>query len=165
MKEITRVLKNRIMIGAAALTAAAVPFAGMALTAGPAGAAKAKGITCTGGTGSGKVAKLSATIKFTGCSGNTGGTGSTTGTEGATSGSVKWGNAKTTGFTESTGTGTNCPSTSADDELITGNVTSDTTKSTTIGAAVSGEFCVTLNGTGTKFKLKLAPGTKFTIGA
>jgi hypothetical protein len=165
MKEITRVLKNRIMIGAAALTAAAVPFAGMAMTAGPAGAAKAKGITCTGGTGSGKVAKLSATINFTGCTGNTGGKGTTTGSEGATSGTIKWGNAKTTSLSETTGTGTNCPSTDADDELITGNVTADNTKSTTVGAAVSGEFCVTLNSAGTKFKLKLAPGTKFTIAA
>ena len=156
-------LKNRIMIGAAALTAAAVPFAGMALSAGPAGAKAPKGINCTGGTGSGSVAELSATIKLTGCSGNTGGTGSTTGTEGASSGTIKWGNAKTTTFSENPpGSGSACPTTTLD-ELITGSVTADTTKSTSSGAAVSGEFCVTLNSANTKFKLKMAPGTKFTI--
>ena len=159
-------LKNRIMLGATALTAVAVPFAGMALTAGPAGAAKApKGIKCTGGTGSGKVAKLSATINLTGCTPTTktGGTGTTKGTEGAPTGTVNWKNGKSTTFTENMGTGTNCPSTDADDELITGNVTADTTKSTTVGAAVSAEFCVTLNSAGTKFKLTMAPGTKFVI--
>src|ERR1700727_1476532 len=120
MKEITRVLKNRIMLGATALTAAAVPFAGMALTAGPAGAAKApKGITCSGGTGSGKVAKLSATINLTGCTptAKTGGTGQTKGTEGAPTGTINWKNGKTTSFTENTGTGTACPPSAADDEL------------------------------------------------
>ena len=156
-------LKNRIMLGATALTAAAVPFAGMALTAAPAGAKAPKGITCTTGTGSGKVAKLSATIKLSGCSGTTGKSGTTTGKEGATSGKITWANKKTTSFTEATGNGTNCPSTSADDELITGTVTADTTKSTAPGAAVSGEFCVTVKGS--KFTLKLAPGTKFTIAA
>ena len=161
-------LKNRIMLGATALTAAAVPFAGMALTAGPAGAAKApKGITCSGGTGSGKVAKLSATINFTGCtpSTKTGGTGTTKGAEGASSATVTWKNGKTTTFTETMGSGTACPTTDAADELITGNVTADTTKSTTVGAAVSAEFCVTLNSAGTNFKLAMAPGTKFKIAA
>jgi hypothetical protein len=163
MKEITRVLKNRIMIGAAALTAAAVPFAGMALSAGPAGAKTPKGITCSTGTGSGKVSTLSAKISLSGCTGNTGTKGTTSGSEGATSGTIKWANGKSTSLTETQGTGTNCPSTDADDELITGTVTADNTKSTAVGAAVSGEFCVTLNSAGTKFKLKLAPGTKFTI--
>jgi hypothetical protein len=165
MKEITRVLKNRIMIGAATLTAAAVPFAGMALSATPAGAKAPKGITCTAGTGSGKVAKLSATIKLTGCSGTTGKSGTTTGKEGAATGTIKWANGKATTFTENQGTGTACPTTAADDELITGNVTADNTKSTAVGAAVSGEFCVTINKAGTKFTLKMAPGTKFTIAA
>src|SRR5580692_7061742 len=100
MKEITRVLKNRIMIGAAALTAAAVPFAGMALSATPAGAKAPKGITCTTGTGSGKILKESATINLSGCSGTTGGKGTTTGKEGATSGTLKWGNGKTTTISE-----------------------------------------------------------------
>src|SRR5580698_7901317 len=107
MKEITRVLKNRIMIGAAALTAAAVPFAGMALSATPAGAKAPKGITCSTGTGSGKVAKLSATIKLGGCTGNTGKTGTTAGKEGATSGTIKWANGKSTSLNETQGTGTN----------------------------------------------------------
>ena len=154
-------LKNRIMIGAAALTAAAVPFAGMALNATPAGAKAPKGITCSKGTGSGKVAKLSATIDLSSCTGTTGGKGTTTGKEGATTGTIKWGNGKSTSLTETQGTGTNCPSTAADDELITGTVTADTTKSTTVGAAVSAEFCVNVKGS--KFTLALAPGTKFVI--
>ena len=61
-------LKNRIMIGAAALTAAAVPFAGMALSAGPAGAAKTKTISCTKMSGN-----EDAKVKLSGCNGNTGG--------------------------------------------------------------------------------------------
>ena len=42
-------------------------------------------------------------------------------------------------------------------------LSSDNTKSTTVGAAVSAEFCVTTNSKATKFKLTLAPGTKFVI--
>jgi hypothetical protein len=163
MKETTRVLKNRFMIGAVAVTAAAVPFAGMALTAGPAGAAKTpKGITCSTGTGKGTVKSASATIALGTCTGNTGTKGTTTGAQGATTGTINWANGKKTSFTESTGSGVACPAGTLD-ELITGAVTTDNTKSTGAGAAVSGEFCVTLNSAGTKFKLKLAPGTQFTI--
>ena len=87
----------------------------------------------------------------------------TTGTEGDTSGTIKWANGKSTTFSESTTAGTKCPTTDAFDELITGAVTADTTKSTAIGAAVSGEFCVTENMTTGKIKLALQKGTSFTI--
>src|ERR1700679_2124142 len=108
MKEKTRVLKNRIMIGAAALTAAAIPFAGMAMTAGPAGAAKTKTITCTKASGN-----TSSKIKFSGCNGNTGGASKKfTATQLESGGVIKWANGKTTTSAAPTlGSGTNCPTT------------------------------------------------------
>jgi hypothetical protein len=159
MKEITKVLKNRIMVGAVAVSAALVPLAGMtALTAGPAGAAKPKGITCTKATGKVNETTFSAKINLADCSGTTGGAGKTTGTEGATSGTVKWANAKSTTFSTVEGTGTLCPSGDIADETINGNVTADSTGSTGIGAAVSAEICVS-----SALKVSLAPGTNFVI--
>jgi hypothetical protein len=153
------VLKNRIMLGAVAVSAALVPFAGMAaLTAGPAGAAKPKGITCTSASGKVNTTTLSAKITLKGCSGNTGASGKTSGSEGQTSGTIKWANGKATSLSETTNSGTKCPSSDVADEVITGNVTTDTTGSTTVGAAVSGEICVN-----SSFKVSLAPGTDFVI--
>ena len=61
-------LKNRIMVGAVAVSAALVPIAGVsALSAGPASAAKTKTITCTKGSGN-----INTKIQLTGCNGNTG---------------------------------------------------------------------------------------------
>jgi hypothetical protein len=164
MKEYIHVRKNRIMLGLIAASAAVVPLAGMAATAGPAGAAKAKGIVCT--KTSGKVSGTgTATINLSGCSGNTGGKGTTTGTATSTSGTIKWGNGKSTTISETTSTGTKCtnPATVAD-EVVNGNVTKDNTKSTKVGAAASGEFCVTQNSKG-KLKISGAPGVNFTIAA
>ncbi len=153
-------LKNRIMIGAIAGSAALVPLAGMtALTAGPAGAAKPKGISCsalTGKVNSAGTAKLN--LKT--CTGNTGGSGKSSGSAISTSGTVKWANGKSTSLTESYSAGTGCPSGDLA-EQITGAVTADTTKSTAVGAAVSGTVCYN-SSTG---KLSLAPGTKFTFAA
>jgi hypothetical protein len=161
MKEI-RVLKNRIMIGAAAAAAAIVPVAGVsALAATPAGAATPKGITCSKISGTAQTTGT-AKLKFTTCTGNTGASGKSKGAEGDTSAKITWANAKSTSFTENLGTGTNCPSTAVADELLTGTVTADTTKSTAIGAAVSGEICATVTSTGA-IKLSNAPGTKFII--
>ncbi len=157
-------LKNRIMIGAAVGAAVIVPMAGVsALASSPAGAAKPKGITCTKGTGKVNASTSSAKISLSACTGNTGTKGTTTGTLGDTSGTINWANGKSTTFSEVTGPGTKCPTTDLADELITGNVTADNTKSTEVGAAVKGEFCVTENMTTMKIKLALAKGTTFTI--
>ncbi len=153
--------KNRIMLGVIAGSAALVPLAGMAVTAGPAGAAKPKGITCT--AASGKVNSMgTAKINLSDCSGNTGTKGTTSGSATSTSATVKWANGKSTSFSESATAGTKCtnPAT-VDDELITGSVTADTTGSTKNGAAVSGEVCVISKGS--KLKIVNAPGVDFII--
>ena len=156
-------LKNRMMLGAAvAATAVVVPLAGMtALAASPAGAAAApKGIKCSAASGSVNTTTFSAKIKLTKCTGNTGASGKTKGVQGATSGTVKWANAKKTVFSEVVNPGTLCPAGGLADEVITGNVTSDTTGSTSVTAAVSGEICVS-----NSLTISLAPGTKFTFAA
>jgi hypothetical protein len=155
------------MIGAVAASAALVPIAGIsALTAGPAGAAKPKGITCTKITGKVNGTTASAKINFATCTGTTGTKGTSTAAQTDPTTTIKWANGKTTTFTnvESTG-GTKCkPSaTLLADELLNGAVTADTTKSTTVGASVTGEFCVTSNAAGTKIKLTGAPGVPFKI--
>ena len=136
-------LKNRIMIGAAALTAAAVPFAGLALTAGPAGAAKTKTITCTKMTGN--TAKK---LTLSGCNGNTGTKSKPfSATLLAGGGTITWVNNKTTTFAAPTlGAGTNCPAGDTD-VTATGAVTGDTTLSAKpIPGVYSGEVCI--NGSG-----------------
>ncbi len=158
-------LKNRIMIGGAVAAAAIVPIAGVsALAASPAGAAKApKGIICTKVSGTANATTMKAKLNFSGCTPtkNTGGTGKSAGSASSTSGKITWKNAKTTSFSEATSTGTNCAAGNLADELITGNVTADTTKATTVGAAVSGEICATLKGS--KVVLTNAPGVNFVI--
>ena len=90
----------------------------------------------------------------------TGGSGKSTGTAASGVGTINWVNGKKTSFNQTTSTGTNCPSGSAADEVLTGTVTSDNTKATTVGAAVSGEVCASVTSTG-KVKLKNAPGVHF----
>jgi hypothetical protein len=161
--EILHVFKNRIMLGVIAGSAALVPVVGVsALTASPAGAVKT-GITCSKATGSVN-ASGTAKINLKTCTGNTGGSGKTSGTATSTSGTITWANAKKTTLSETTTAGTKCTpgATLVADEVISGNVTADNTKSTTVGAAASGEFCANSTATG-KIKLSLAPGTKLVI--
>ena len=136
-------LKNRMMIGAAALTAAVVPFAGMALSAGPASAAKTKSITCTKISGS-----SAGDVQLKGCTGNTGGSSKKfPGTTLEAGGTITWTNGKTTTFGPANlGSGTKCPTTDTD-VTATGVVTADTTKSLKpIPGVYSGEVCVTATG-------------------
>ena len=158
-------LKNRIMVGAAVAAAAIVPIAGVsALAASPAGAAVKPGIDCASVTGSANATTMVAKLSFKSCtpSTKTGGSGKSTGSATSTSGTITWTNGKKTSFSEATSTGTLCASGNVADEVITGNVTSDNTKATTVGAAVSGEICATVTATG-KIKLKNAPGVHFHI--
>lgn len=135
---------NRIAAGAVAASVVILPAAGFAAaTAGPAGAAKTKTITCTKIKG-----KASGNVQLLDCNGNTGGSskkfaGSTL--EGG--GTITWTNGKTTTFgAASLGTGTNCP-VGDSDITATGTVTADTTKSAKpIPGVYSGEVCV--NGAG-----------------
>jgi hypothetical protein len=167
MKEILHVFKNRIMLGVIAGSAALVPLAGMtALATGPAGAATPKGITCSAASGKVNTTTGVAKINLKTCTGNTGGSGKTTGSATSTSGTITWANAKKTTASETTTTGTACKAsaTLVADEVISGAVTADNTKSTAVGAPVSGEFCANSTATGA-IKITLAPGTKFTIAA
>jgi hypothetical protein len=160
------VIKNRIMLGAVLGSVALVPVAGMsALTAGPAGAAKPKGITCSKVTGKVDQTTLSAKINLKTCTGTTGASGKTSASESDPTATITWANGKSTTFSDTQGTGTACKASATllADETITGAVTKDTTKSTTVGAAVSGEFCVTENTTTGKIKLAGAPGVPFKI--
>jgi hypothetical protein len=164
MKEITRVLKNKILIGIIAGSAALIPLAGIAATSSPAGA-KATGITCT--TTTGKVNSTSGVAKITesGCSGNTGGSGTTKGSATSTSSTVKWHNGTNTVLDETaTPDGTKCTNPNTiEDEVITGTVSSDTTGSTKPGAAITGEICALENTTTGKVTIVGAPGVDFKI--
>jgi hypothetical protein len=164
MKEITRVIKNRILIGALAASAALVPIAGVSALSGvEAGATTPTGITCTSGSGPVDASTFTATINFSGCTGKTGGSGTTTDSQGQTSGTVTWAKTpKTTTFTLKSTTGTKCDSSALADEVLKGKVTADKTKSTAVGAKVKGEFCVDSDSSG-NITISLAPGTKFTI--
>jgi hypothetical protein len=152
--------KNRIMLGAIVGSAALVPLAGMtALASSPAGAAKPKGITCS--TLSGKVNSSGvAKINLSGCTGNTGGSGKSKGSATASSGTIKWKNGKSTTSSEAYTSGSGCPGSDVT-EVISGNVTADSTGSTAVGAALSGTVCYN---TATS-KLSLKPGTKFKFAA
>ena len=153
-------LKNRIMLGALAGSAALVPVAGMtALSSGPAGAAKAKGITCS--TLSGKVSSTgTAKINLSGCNGKTGGSGKSKGSATASSGTIKWKNGKSTTSSESYSGGSGCPGSDIT-EVVSGNVTADNTGSTSVGAALSATICYN----SATSKLSLLPGTKFKFAA
>jgi hypothetical protein len=163
MKEITRVLKNRIMMGAVVASAALVPIAGVtALASSPAGAAKPKGITCTGGKGPVNTTTFSATINFTGCTGNTGAKGTSTAAQGDPTQTINWGNGKATVLNSGMTTGTKCPAKNLlADEIIQDTVATDNTGSTVPGAAATGEFCVTSKGS--KVTIALLKGTDFKI--
>lgn len=155
------------MLGIIAGSAALIPLAGMsALSAGPAGAATPKGITCSAATGKVNTTTGVAKINLKTCTGNTGGSGKTSGSATSTSGTITWANAKKTTISESTSAGSNCKAsaTLVADELITGSVTADNTKSTVVGAAASGEFCANSTATGA-IKITMAPGTKLKIAA
>ena len=138
------VLKNRLMIGAVAASAALVPIAGVtALTAGPAGAAKTKTISCTKITGS-----ATGMVQLKSCNGNTGGSSQKfAGTTIEAGGTITWANGKTTTFGASTlGSGTACKAGDTD-ITATGAVTADTTKSAKpIPGVYSAEVCVNAAG-------------------
>jgi hypothetical protein len=149
MKENTRVLKNRIMMGAVAATAIAVPIAGLAAS-GPASAAKTKTISCTKISGS-----STGNVQLKSCTGNTGGSSKKfPGTTLEAGGTITWTNGKTTTFSAATlGSGTKCKAGDTD-VTATGTVTGDTTKSAKpIPGVYSGEVCVNAAG-----KISAAPG-------
>ena len=162
-------IKNRLMMGALAASAALVPIAGVsALTATAAGAAPT-GIKCSGGSGPVNASTFTATINFTGCSGNTGTTGTTTDSQGQTTMKITWGNTKTTTLKlKSPTTGTLCTapagSTLLADEILKGTVTADKTKSTAVGAKAKGEFCVDSDSS-SNITINLLPGSDFKIAA
>jgi hypothetical protein len=138
-----------------AVAALALPIGGaIALSAGPAGAAKTKTITCTKASGN-----INTKFKLSGCNGNTG-----TKSKGITAatfaggGTIKWVNGKTTTFAAPTlGTGSLCAAGDMD-TTFNGVVTADTTLSAKpIPGVYAGEVCITAAGA-----ISLAPGTKVT---
>jgi hypothetical protein len=129
----------------------------------PAGAAP-KGISCSKLSGSANTTTGAEKIKLSGCNGNTGGSGTQKGTVTATSGTVKWHNGKSTTGTQSAVAGSGCV-TGDLTEVISGNVTAETTGSTSVGAAVSATICAAPGTTTGTYKLSLLPGTKFTYAA
>ena len=159
-------LKNRIMIGAAVAAAAIVPVAGVsALAASPAGAAAKPGINCTSVTGTRERHDDGGQAQLQGLHAH-----HEDRRHGQEHGfSVVDLRARSRGRTgrrpaspRPRPLGRICASGNVADELITGNVTADNTKATTVGAAVSGEICATVTATG-KVKLKNAPGVNFVI--
>jgi hypothetical protein len=163
------VVKNRIIRAALCGSVAVVPLAGVSvlLGANPAGAV-AKGITCSKVSGKADVNNNTSKISLSGCNGNTGTKGTSKGQAAVgTTGTVKWANAKSTSFTETVATGTTCPVTSTliADEVLSGSVTADTTKSTTVGAAVTAEVCVNSTATAGVYKITGAPGVKWIFAA
>jgi hypothetical protein len=143
----------RLSFSAAA--ALALPIGGaVALSAGTAGAAGTKTITCTKVTGN-----IGTKLHLKGCNGNTGtkSKGFTAATF-AGGGTIKWVNGKTTTFGAPTiTTGTLCPAGDTD-ESFTGAVTADTTGSAKpIPGVYKGEVCIDSAG-----NVSIAPGTKVT---
>jgi hypothetical protein len=177
------VIKKRIVRGAIALTAVLVPVAGFtAVIAGPVAAVTPKGIvytklsiTCTKLSGSSNTSNGVTNTKLSGCTGNTGGSGKSksNGTRMApfrsdqpTSVTYKWSNGKTTSFTVSYSAGSGCTQPGAMTVVESGSVTADTTKSTSVGAAVTATVCAYPSPTNPDvIKLSLLTGTKFVFGA
>ncbi len=139
-----------------AAVALALPIGGaVALSAGPAGAAKKSTITCTKVSGN-----VATSVKLKKCNGNTGTKSKAIPISSfAGGGTVKWHNGLTTTFgAPTTGTGTKCP-TSDTDETFTGAVTADTTGSAKpIPGVYKGEVCIN----GTTGAITIAPGTSVT---
>ena len=111
-------------------------------------------ITCTSLTGN-----VNGSGNLKGCNGNTGTKsdkfGTSTFVEGGT---LTWKNGKTTTIgAATTSTGTACPAGSAD-EIFSGTVTADTTKSAKVGGPYNAEVCDSSTGA-----LSLAPGTTATF--
>jgi hypothetical protein len=125
----------------------------------PAGAVTRTGIKCSKLAGN-----ISTTIKASTCTGNTGGASKAMSSSALATGSgkVNWVNGKSTGFKVTiTQSGTLCKPLGAawTQYNAKGNVTSDTTGSTHVGAAVTAHVCVNGN-TGA---IRLAPNTKLVI--
>jgi hypothetical protein len=165
-RRIETVIKKQIVRGSIAAAAVLVPVAGFtAIAAGPA-AAVAKGITCSKLSGSANTSTGAVKTKLSGCNGNTGGSGKTKGTTSDTSETIKWVNGKSTTGTETATAGSGCTQPGAVTEVISGNVTADNTKSTTVGAPLSATVCAVPSATNPSvLKLSLLSGTKFVIGA
>jgi hypothetical protein len=158
------VIKKRIVCGSIAIAAALVPVAGLtAIAAAPAGAA-VNGIKCSALSGKANTSTGADNIKVSTCTGKTGGSGTSKGAITDTSATIKWANGKQTVITESYASGSGCP-TGQTTELISGNVTSDNTGSTTTGAAVSATVCVKTTSNPDVVKFSLLKGTKFVIAA
>ncbi len=163
-RRIDKVIKKRIVHGSIAVAAVLAPVAGFtAIAAGPASAA-AKGITCSKLSGKANTSTGAVTTKLSGCTGNTGGSGTSKGTITETSGTVKWANGKATTATQSAASGSGCPAGQVT-EVLSGNVTKDSTKSTTVGAAVSATVCAKSTSNPDVVKLSLLSGTKFIFAA
>jgi hypothetical protein len=164
------VLNKRLVRGSvAAVAGLAIPVAGVvALGVNPA-AAKPTGIVCSKLSGKADVTANTSSTKVTKCTGNTGTKGSTKGTAAPpTTVTIKWANGKstTTGNVNLSG-GSLCPATSTNgplvaDEVESGTVSADNTKSTVIGAATAAEVCVYGSSTDA-LTLSLAPGTTYSF--
>lgn len=150
---------RRTLFSAVIALGVALPV-GAAVTAGPAGAAKAKTITCTKMTGSINLSTDAGKFQFKGCNGNTGTKSKKISTATITSGGVlKWTNGKTTSISAPTlGSGALCPAGTVEDVTASGTVTADTTHSATVGGPYTSEVCIAASGA-----LSLAPGTKATF--
>jgi hypothetical protein len=158
------VIKKRIVHGSIAVAAVLAPVVGFsALAASPAGAAP-KGISCSKLSGTANTSTGVVKTKLKTCTGNTGGSGKSNGTITETSGQVKWHNGKQTTATQTATAGSGCPSGSTT-EVLSGNVTSDSTGSTTVGAAVSATICATPTSNPDVINLSLLSGTKFVFAA
>ena len=160
-------LKNRIMIGAAAAAAAIVPIAGVsALAASPAGAATPKGITCTKLTGSANTSTGVDKTKVTGCTPTTktGGTGKSKGMITDTTVTTKWANGKSTSYTQSASAGSGCTQANALTEVRPAPSLLTPPEAPPLGRLSDATVCVVPSATNPAvFKISLLPGTKFKI--
>ncbi len=158
---------DRMVRGVIAGSAVLIPFGGvMAMAAMPAAAAHPDaGITCI--KWSGTSTPTSFTIYHSGCTGHTGGKGrSFQSPPSARPLPTKWVNGKSTSYVVSNiyfGSRCTPSSTLLNDEVISGNVTADTTGSTKYGAAVNYEECIYSTSTPNTYKFTEAPGTEFVI--
>jgi hypothetical protein len=160
------VLKNKMVRGSvAAVAALAIPVLGVsALGVNPAAAAKPHGIQCSVLKGSANTSTGATKITLSTCTGNTGTKGTAKGQITDTSSTIKWANGKSTNDSESLAAGTGCPG-SDTTEVESGVVNTDTTGSTTVGAAVTATVCIATTSNPDVVKISLLKGTKFIIAA
>jgi hypothetical protein len=167
-------VRNRIMRGAFAGSAALIPLAGVTAVAVNPAAATPTGIKCSKVSGTVNATANTSVTNLTSCTGHTGGSGKINAAASPTSAKITWKAAGHESITIGGITinyvvgGPGCPVVGPHGPLVTdesesGTVTADNTGSTSVGAAMSADLCVYATPTSGEYTVSNAPGTDFVI--